>query len=725
MVENIPPFERGISDIPLALRGHPKLEMYWKFGTGALSNREKELFKEGVSKGLIKFGPGDFAALDEYLGPVQGGGFTKKSDPFLRAVNDVSIATFGTLGGLAGTPGGPGGVVAGGALGASFGDAFFNNVTIAMEKIFGPVPGGVLERGMTGLDIAKSAAAEGILDASTAGLLSRAPAAKEFLKRKILGITPAAREFVEAGTRLPGQTLFIRSPLNPMRFIDGKVVRYKGVLPLPLQISNNGIIRGWPVVLGRIPFIGTPIKRAIAGIRVVREGRIPFFGKKVEIVGQQDQIKDIVNTLPGRISSNTMTDPRLAEMIVSKAENFDQTLTTLTSRQIRLNELGEKFGAMIEMPDTTILVNKWIRSFAARRPGNQPAARTIKLLRDVRDVIKKGKLTLSEWNQLTDKMQKELENINWVGGKGADEIVELLEAARTDLVGTPKIGVRQASLDRLWEDFLGSHEIAVSKKLMLMNKNVFKETVALLQSKNPDALVQLMLKSGNPQFIRGVRTVVGDDAVRELSSRFIDITVKKSMFTRERKVGQFFDPERFERLLGFNDKKGFRFASTIEMLRGTGVTERLLDDLIKVAKVAATVEIPDTAMFVARKTVLGGARGTINTILGASVVGGGAGAAAGGAAAAISPFASLPAAFAFTLLMRKGSKVITNPTHLKLITTALDGNANKVARRSAIIRVMGLLAREEEGIGPTGEFTIEAPGAAGLGGGEDIQQFMR
>jgi len=182
------------------------------------------------------------------------------------------------------------------------------------------------------------------------------------------------------------------------------------------------------------------------------------------------------------------------------------------------------------------------------------------------------------------------------------------------------------------------------------------------------------------KFVSNVRKLVGFDKMQELSARYIDRAIKTSVNV-DAANKSLFNPDAFAKKLGLDDINSKKFLVTQEMLRGSPVTIKMLTDFVQVAKIAAASEIPEVSKFLARRVVL-------------------AGTYAGISALALQQFGTeggILTPIVLALMARKGSRIISNPENVRLASMALDFNANQVVRRAALIRLVGLVYRDEEG----------------------------
>ena len=172
---------------------------------------------------------------------------------------------------------------------------------------------------------------------------------------------------------------------------------------------------------------------------------------------------------------------------------------------------------------------------------------------------------------------------------------------------------------------------------------------------NDDELMDLAFRSRSPEAIRQLRSIVGDEIVQKNARRLIGDSIENATQRSPgllRKEGIIIDADKVAASLGL--KPGVRNKGSIdslnEMLRGTGVTGSDLQDLVELLATFDTIVAP--AKMIARRLTLGGMRSAIRGSTGAGAVAGG------------TDLGLVPSVIA-TLLIRKGGSVLTSPKTLK------------------------------------------------------------
>jgi len=126
------------------------------------------------------------------------------------------------------------------------------------------------------------------------------------------------------------------------------------------------------------------------------------------------------------------------------------------------------------------------------------------------------------------------------------------------------------------------------------------------------------------------------------------------------------DPALFAKNLGLNTTQGRQVLE--EVLQGTGVKLKDIDNFIKVADKAGSFTIRDASDFVARRVTLSGFKGAFLF---------------GGAQAGLGLLA--PSTLMIPLMLRYGSSILTDPQVLKAMTSRLEDKGFDVAKRKILM----------------------------------------
>lgn len=649
-------------EMPEEFKNRPKLKLLWELGTGKLDSKTAAFADRAMQDGKLRLSEDDMITLEAVmplkseLSDLDYNKMSKidpkkidvsKLDPYLQdlmkktirrqqvsqvmdGLRTVSIGTFGIIGGGLGTVGGPGGTIAGGALGAMAGNSLVdttqNLVEHVLDKVF-PASDPEGFRKFSSGELAERALTEGAIDMVTGGLGQYAPFVARKLKQKMLGITAESMAAKQAG-------------------------RSVGVDVLPIQVGRP-LLSNATNVFARMPLIGVPIRK--------------------RLLEQTAQVKNFIDTLPGRISTKNFSDADVGvELDVAVQNVFEKKMQALSAKQLKIRQAADKLGAFIPTTEVSAVAQKWLDIYS-KTHVNKASKHTIKKLEGIIELSNKGKISMAEWDDdMLAGIRGELEQLQ--GAEGTKAMKQILEAARVDLATSGTPGLRQLAMDKQWEAGFREYETGAAKKFMQLDRNRFKQGVIKLGMKNPDELVNMLIAGNSRQFATQVRGLVGNDVFKDLSARYLDNNMVKAIVP-DRKSNIKVDFDTLARNLGLDNPKSTRFGVTQEMLRGTGVTVDQLNNFIRVGKIASRIDVPDASTFVARRVVLGGL-----TSIGL------------GAAGLFS--GHLPETIVLAIMARHGAKVIANPENVKLATLALDANTDQAVRRTSVMRLLRLTAED-------------------------------
>ena len=193
-------------------------------------------------------------------------------------------------------------------------------------------------------------------------------------------------------------------------------------------------------------------------------------------------------------------------------------------------------------------------------------------------------------------------------------------------------------------------------------------------SLNNDELMDYAFKARSPEAIRQLRSIVGDEIVQKNARRWIGGAIADATKRTEkgllRSEGVVIDGEAVAKSLGLTPGKVNKGSidSLNEMLRGTGVTGNDIQDLVDMLATFDTIVAP--AKMIARRMTLGGLRSALR------------GATGVGAIAAGTQLTLAPAVIG-TVLVRQLGKALTSPKTLR----ELISFGNKYGTKTAFGRM--------------------------------------
>ena len=199
---------------------------------------------------------------------------------------------------------------------------------------------------------------------------------------------------------------------------------------------------------------------------------------------------------------------------------------------------------------------------------------------------------------------------------------------------------------------------------------------------NPDELsvATMVFRARSPEAIRQLRTLAGDDVVKQLARSHINDAIEKATKQGTSGIAKRetvkIDPDQLMANLGLSERSKASADALAEMLRGTGTTVNDLKDFARVLSTFDEVVLPSE--FVARRAILGGLGSAARGVTGV------------GAILAMDP--SRIVGLGLILGMRGGSSWLTNPEALKYATKFLRRDPESKGYAQAALRMLRLAA---------------------------------
>lgn len=652
--------------MPKAFAGRPKLTMLWLKGQGKLPAKISQSLDKHFADGNMRLSDDDWIALETVV-PSQSevmnwpkdkvDAFKKRYgnakgpvDPYLQTliadvnrkqevdkvmdgIRTTAIGTFGIIGGIAGSGAGPAGTIVGGAGGVAMGSSLTDGVENVTKMVLDKLYPTGAEHETGRYRTVKEMTERALTEGAIDGAVGG------------LGIyaAPVAKKL---GQKILGITDEGRMTQEQARKL--------GISTLPVQVGRDFWV-GATNVLARMPLIGGPLRTKLAE--------------------QNLEIENFLGTLPGRMSMKNFSDPDVGvEMDIVAQQAFEKTMTVLRGKQLKLKQAAAKLGAFVNTGETRRVAEKWLNHYSTMEV-DKPDPWVIKKLEAIIDSTQ-GKVTLDKWDtDIASGIRRSKAKLESSKGVGDEAFTELLEVAKDDLNSSGVWAQKQIVMDNEFNAALERFQSLAAKKFETLDANRFREGVMKLGSKNPDELVGMLTSRNSPKFVFDVRAIVGNDVMKDLGSRYLanKIAVSKSATGTD---GFSVDFNKMAKELGLDDPKGNQFGVTKEMLRNSGVTMDMLQDFMKAAKVSSRAPVPKASTFLARSLVFSG----YGSALTALTLSGGPPGLLGG--------------LAFTLVARKGAKILADPEMIKLATISMDVKKDAGVRRTSLLRLYRMVAPE-------------------------------
>ena len=247
---------------------------------------------------------------------------------------------------------------------------------------------------------------------------------------------------------------------------------------------------------------------------------------------------------------------------------------------------------------------------------------------------------------------------------------------RVDLLPEDEARQIKDALDaanRFYAKGIVNFQTPTAQRFTRIDENIFGPGRVAPGTMNADEVRDFAINLKSPQAIRDLRTLVGDDLMRSAAAQHVNDAFQLSM-----KDG-LLDAGAFAKNLGLEGRPGLRQQEGVaaQVLANSPVSVEDLRNFIDVAQ--SVVPPRDPSQFVTRRVTLGGAA----ALAGAAGLGG-----------AMVGQVGTGTALALTLLSRHGSRIVSDPVKLRLLTTALDKQVAQSAGRQALARLIRVMSDE-------------------------------
>ena len=593
----------------------------------------------------------------------------KTRDTALMAGGMGGFASGARLGAMVGSPFGIPGAVVGGLAGGTLGATGFGQVYDILDSYIKGDNRTVDDATKQAFADAKRETMFGMVGATIPGIK---PAITRLLTKKEKGelVGKDVKELYEAGKRI-------------------------GVDILPIDVAGRtGKMYGR--VVGVFPLVGSPIKKA-GGLR----------GRQLNIIKEQ-----VLNDL----APNTHLSDLGVDMF-NAAKNSSKEFKNVASDlyNVFYKEAGKINKPFIPTQNIKLEAQKIVDDFLKKRPltvvtkkglkgkskkikqpisanVNQKYQSYINKLANLDDFITPnqvkqikqdlgnfsdvvtgkdgaGVFKLTKMSKATDGALRDFDNYNLAGFANDPKVTkESLGKLINDL----------KAADAFYANGIQIYNRSTAGRFRKVDKNIFMSGFDKPGSIEADELFKYVVKTGSPQSLKDLRTLIGGDNFAKVSRKILDNAFTKSAVRDDKFRGLLFNPNILEEELGLVGKNSSEVLNNIT--KGTNLNPQKLKDLIEVSKYHSNLEIPDVGSFVARRVTLGGAK---------SILGG----VAMGAGVFSSPVASIPAIY----LTNRASAFLANPKNLDLAIEAFDITAPRSLRYVAGEKLLRGLVKDSSG----------------------------
>ena len=565
-----------------------------------------------------------------------------------------------------------------GALGAAAGSALFDNLNnLAFQA-------GLVTQPATTLEIAETAATEGLLDFSTGAFFQvfRPNLIRRAIMGRIFGVSSPEAKRAARLAELAGISVDVARRGQPKQLvpavgaadIGGKapkiISKALGVFPITGRPAERNLLAKQSVIRQRLDetldlLAPNSLLRNAAGIDITLAAS-KRFDKFRSVAGKlydraftaMSKAVD-ANGKPLPIVPTTETKKAATDLATAISEGQIQLLTGDTLEPVVRDRVGEFAAQLQNLPDNLT------------GPEFKGLVRQFRNLLDEIEVQAGKNLSFREATLIKDALEADFRNLS-VSQVGADLAEEIISAQR--------------AADSFYSKALARFETVTGKKLGRVDLNIFGAGPFRAGTLNADEALDVALNLRSAQAVKELGDIIGPRGLRQAGRAVIERAVQLS--TETVNIGglptERLNPRKLLNILGTGAKRGTE-EGLEALLKSANVDVAQFREVLKVAEQLQDVADPST--FVTRRVILGGAGAA------AGALGAGAGLAAG-AGIAGAGLGGLTTAAALTVLSRRLVDIATSPESLKLMQTALDEAATTATRRKALGAILVALGRQ-------------------------------
>ena len=442
------------------------------------------------------------------------------------------------------------------------------------------------------------------------------------------------------------------------------------------DISGGGVVGGFRTTLGQLPTQAAPFRRSSArrasDLSDTLKRTLGFIvpgGTGLEAIDESQLGRQLFQRATGRFKAFQRLAKAQREQLDRVLDaNPDASIPTTFSRQAA-EQILERTGSQI-VPGRTI---------ASRTSGNLlkgPENLTVRQYKQLQRAISQKKAAAARGAAKGDPIVEDL-----------FELEKALEKDFLNIQGNPEVVESMRNFATFFSEGMKQFEGPVAKTIGRVDRNAFRFGFQLAGDTQPDELaVKLFNQSrvlDSPTGVQEVRNLVGVNpfrrAVAKHLERQIDDALKIGRRADGRPTGDMsLDVNKLKESLGLFKPRSARRNATEEMLRGSGVSVKQLEDFFRVVEQAAKIDEVRTSQFIARRVTLGGGVGALVGSGGVGfVAGGGPGAMAGGVLG--------------IMALRGFGEAITNPRALEIGSKLVRPGVSQTAATQGLFRLSRVL----------------------------------
>ena len=472
----------------------------------------------------------------------------------------------------------------------------------------------------------------------------------------------------------------------------------RGIALLPVQIGDGQIARGYVVVIGRFPWIGSPIRKAAQKAEIDTIQSLHETASRIgPISAWSDISQSIFKDAKELLKKTNDMFSKQYEDIFRRADELEVSVLP----EATLDKANEILRKILEATPVTATGKR-----SSPGPALKKVVKFIKkqilpltkteepsvILRPAGDVAAESTTTtaaqsLRQMDGLLTKIDQEIAALKPGQKRFANSLlVQLRQSVQLDMFGNMRgtsADIIRAELKATDEAFSYTmaqlFETAGANKFAIVQQRGIRAVGFEKATRTPiDQLARTVVKLESPQAIDELSRLVSTDTMRRIAATTIDDAI---IAARSGKGAQF-NADKFARRLGLDDLNSPKAKSLAKMLEASNnpLTVKELADFTEAARVISNLDIPNVSTFIARRATIGGIRALLTGLIPGLAL---TGVVAWGAG-------TLIAGLTFVGGTRLISAIISNPASARSLKQVLDVEATTVVRRAAVLRAMRL-----------------------------------
>lgn len=442
------------------------------------------------------------------------------------------------------------------------------------------------------------------------------------------------------------------------------------------DVSSRAVPKGARSVIGRIPIISAPFKRATSSQMKAAKNTVDSL---LDDVAPHSSISELGIDTFNAAKNQSKEYKRIWTQLYNNADKQARGLNIVRTRKLReaARETIEFGGVRPVTTEGKVIqgapADDAINDIANQLTNIQTEDISVDALRTIqKDLNRLGdaatddfaRARIKKLRQGTEDAISDL-NLSQVPAEQAQSIVDAYRVANKTF----------GSAQQLFDSPAARH-------FKRVDRNIFNSGAFKAQGINADEVGSALIGEINSaQGARDLRRLIGDQTFNKVARAKLDGAFSRAM-TREGDNVRF-NPLTLRKELGFdfNSKGGLEAAN--EVLRDSKMNAGDMRDFFDALDHVGELVLPST--FLARRAVLGGPNSALKALVGATFVTSGA-----------SGNVSLPAGIAAVWLARKGGQFLTSPDIVKGLTKAMRNELPAAQKTPLFVRALRLALQERE-----------------------------